>query len=98
MKEAIQKYDLEFFKQFSFSGKDALKLSQHGLEEYIQALENNEDVKMLLVSMIHQSYELNQDIPNIQLLLYKMFCSPILTKEERKNYDGDDLLFGNIFA
>lgn len=46
--------------------------------------------------MIHQSYELNKDIPNIELLLYKMFCSPISTKEERKG--EKDLLAGNIFA
>ena len=46
--------------------------------------------------MIQQSYELNQDIPNIELLLYKMFCSPISTKKERKG--SNDLLSGNIFA
>ena len=46
--------------------------------------------------MIHQNYQLNKDIPNIELLIYKMFCSPISTKEERKGVK--DLLTGNIFA
>jgi hypothetical protein len=46
--------------------------------------------------MIHQSYQLNKDIPNIELLIYKMFCSPITTKEVRKG--EKDLLVGNIFA
>ena len=50
---------------------------------------------MLLLSMVHQSYELNSHIPNIELLLYKMFCSPISTKDAR---DAEDLLKGNIFA
>ena len=32
IKKAVRKYNIEFFKQFSFSGPDALKLSQKGLE------------------------------------------------------------------
>lgn len=44
IEEAIKKYDIEFFKQFSFSGKDALKLSQKGLEEFVISLENDKDV------------------------------------------------------
>jgi len=35
LKEALQKFDLEFFKKFSFNGKDGLKLSQQGIEAYI---------------------------------------------------------------
>ena len=49
--------------------------------------------------MIYQSYELNQQIPNIELVMYKIFCSPIITAEQRAT--GDDktnLLLGNIFA
>lgn len=31
--------------------------------------------------MIYQNYELNALIPNIELLMYKMFFSPISTEE-----------------
>jgi len=49
--------------------------------------------------MIHQSYDLNQYIPNIENILYKIFCSPIVTEEQRKaGKDKNNLLLGNIFA
>lgn len=48
--------------------------------------------------MVNSAYELNSLIPNIELLFYKIFCSPITTKEERKDKDNDYPLFGNIFA
>lgn len=49
--------------------------------------------------MIHQAYRLNALIPNIELLLYKMFCSPMTTKEQRKQVDDKvKPLAGNIFA
>jgi hypothetical protein len=48
----------------------------------------------LLLAMINQSYELNQFIPNIELLLFKLFVSPLKTKELRKG--NKDLLAGNI--
>ena len=47
--------------------------------------------------MINSSYELNEIIPNIELLFYKMFISPITTKAQRKRADADDLLAGNLF-
>lgn len=74
-----------------------MKLAQKGLEEYVLNLENVSDVEKLLLSMIHQSYELNHIIPNIEMLLYKMFCSPISTKEQRGE-DNNNLLLGNLFA
>ena len=49
---AVTKFDVEFFKQFSFSGKDSLKMAQRGLEEYILSIEDNKDVELLLMSMI----------------------------------------------
>lgn len=99
IKQAVKKYNTEFFKQFSFSGQDALKLSQKGLEQYIISLEDAKEVELLLLAMIHQAYRLNEHIPNIELLLYKMFCSPIATKELRKEVDDKvKLLAGNIFA
>jgi len=49
--------------------------------------------------MISQAYILNEFIPNIELLMYKMFCSPIITKEQRKEMnDKVNLLSGNIFG
>ena len=54
---------------------------------------------MLLLSMINQSYELNEYIPNVELLLYKMFFSPITTRAERANgADRGNLLLGNLFS
>lgn len=49
--------------------------------------------------MINQSYKLNEHIPNIELLLFKIFCSPMTTKELRKESDDKvKPLVGNIFA
>lgn len=92
----MKKYDIQFFKQFAFSGNDALHMSQKGLEDYIQSVSDTKQIELLLLSMIHQSYELNSYIPNIELVLYKIFCSPIITKDERK--EATDILQGNIFA
>lgn len=48
--------------------------------------------------MVNSAYELNALIPNIEMIFYKMFCSPITTKEERQGKDKDSVLLGNIFA
>jgi hypothetical protein len=48
--------------------------------------------------MVNSSYELNGLIPNIEMLFYKIFCSPISTLEERKDKDREDPLVGNIFS
>lgn len=48
--------------------------------------------------MINSSYELNSLIPNIEYLFYKIFCSPLTTKEDRKGNDRENVLYGNIFA
>lgn len=49
--------------------------------------------------MLSQAYELNNLIPNVDKIFYRMFCSPLTTKESRKGKDnGDDILLGNIFA
>jgi len=52
---------------------------------------------MLILSLINSSYELNEMIPNAELIFYKMFTSPITTKAERKAGQEDDLLAGNLF-
>jgi hypothetical protein len=31
------------------------------------------------------------------MVLYRMFCSPLKTKDKRKENDKDDILAGNIF-
>lgn len=55
------------------------------------------EVELFILAMIKQPYELNDIIPNIELLFFKMFCSPTTTKELRKESDGENLLAGNIF-
>ena len=59
-------------------------------------MQDKENIELLILAMINQSYEINQFIPNIELLLYKIFFSPISTEAERKG--SKDLLQGNIFA
>jgi len=61
-------------------------------------LENPKDIQMLITSMVTQAYELNHLIPNIEVIFYRMFMSPITGKEERKGNDKENLLYGNIFA
>ena len=48
--------------------------------------------------MVNSTYEVNSLIPNIELLFYKIFCSPLTTKEERKGKDREQVLLGNLFA
>lgn len=98
MYSAKKKYNHDFFKNFAFTGPDSTSLTQKSLEEYIINLENPGDIQLLIVSMINSAYELNNLIPNIEMVFYKIFCSPITTKEERKGADKDDPLRGNIFA
>lgn len=75
-----------------------MTLTQKSLEEYIINQENPYDVQQLIISMVNSAYELNSLIPNVEMLFYKMFCSPLSTKEERKGRDKESVLFGNIFA
>jgi len=53
-------------------------------------MQDKENIELLILAMINQSYEINQFIPNIELLLYKIFFSPISTEAERKG--SKDLL------
>jgi len=50
-----------------------------------------------LLSIVNSAYELNHIIPNIELILFKMFVSPVTTRTQRKNADAEDLLNGNLF-
>ncbi len=75
-----------------------MELSQRSLEEYIINLESALDVQSLIISLVNSSYELNSLIPNVEMLFYRMFCSPLTTKEDRKGKDQENVLYGNIFA
>lgn len=55
------------------------------------------ELELFILSMIKQPYELNDIIPNIEMLFFKMFCSPVTTKEIRKKSDRENLMAGNIF-
>lgn len=79
--EAKQKYGIEFFKNFAFSGPEASQLSQKALEEYIINQEDPKEIQNLIISITNSAYELNSLIPNIDLLFYNLFCSPLTTKE-----------------
>ena len=48
--------------------------------------------------MIHSAYECNDLLPNMEMLLFKMFTSPSTTKTLRKDEDNNHLLIGNLFA
>lgn len=55
-----------------------------------------EQLRLFAISLINSAYQLNQKIPNIELMFYRVFCSPITTKDIRQG--NKDLLAGNIFA
>ena len=94
--EAKRKYNVNFFKNFAFSGADQMEMTQRSLEEYIVNLESEQDIQSLVIALINSAYELNSLIPNVELLFYRMFSSPLTTKAERAG--GEDVLLGNIFA
>jgi hypothetical protein len=94
--EAKRKYNVNFFKNFAFSGADQMEMTQRSLEEYILNLESEQDIQSLVIALINSAYELNSLIPNAELLFYRMFSSPLTTKAERAG--GEDVLLGNIFA
>ena len=54
------------------------------------------EIRLLALSLISQAYQLNDIIPNVELIFYKIFCSPITSKDTRKG--SDELLEGNLFA
>jgi len=66
------------------------------LERGFESL-NSEDQELFILSLLNSTYELNESIPNIELVFFKMFVSPISTMQQRKKHDKDDLLIGNIF-
>ena len=53
---------------------------------------------MFILAMINQSHKLNDTIPCMELIFYRMFMSPLTTMDDRKGHDkGDHLLVGNLF-
>jgi len=59
---------------------------------------NVDEVRMLCLALINSSYELNDIIPNIEMMMYRIFISPQLTKEARQKSEEGDLLEGNLFC
>lgn len=84
--------------KFAYSGVNGAYLTQKALEEYIIKLEDPEDVRMFCLAIINSAYELNKAIPNIEKMFYKIFFSPITTKEQRKQTDSEFLLDGTLFC
>ena len=72
-------------------------LTQRALESYLVD-QKPEDIGMIVLSMVTSAYEINDIVPNIEMMFYKIFCSPVTTKSVRKAEDKDDLLAGNLFA
>ena len=94
--KAKEKFNYNFFSGFAYEGAQASLLAQRDLEQYFETL-SAEDKQLLVLSMINSAYELNEIIPNIELVFFKMFTSPITTKAERKRNEQEELLAGNIF-
>ena len=42
--EATSKFDIQFYKQFSYADDYKMQLAQKGLEEYIMGLDNEKDL------------------------------------------------------
>lgn len=48
--------------------------------------------------MVTSAYDLNTLIPNIEMVFYRIFCSPLTNIEERKLKEKSNILAENIFA
>ena len=44
-------------------------------------MESNFEIQMLITSMINSAYELNTILPNIEMIFYRIFNSPISSLE-----------------
>ena len=94
--EAKKRFNRKFFMNCAYEGPHASALSQRDLEQHLSEL-SGADKELLILSMINQAYELNDIIPNIEMVFFRMFMSPIITKAEKKKGERDDLLAGNLF-
>ena len=79
IQEAKKRFDLKFFEQFAYEGASASKLSQRDLEQLWTTL-SSQDQQQLVLSMLNSVYELNATIPNVELVFFKMFVSPLTTR------------------
>lgn len=50
-----------------------------------------------MLSLVAQAYELNADIPNAELLFYRIFQTPITLHGSVKEGEHRDILDGRIF-
>jgi len=92
IREAKSKYDRDFFRRFAYKG--SFTMPQKALEQHVQTM-SKEEIAELTLSIVNSAYEVNDLIPNIELVLFKMFTSPMTTKEQRRG--AKDLLEGNLF-
>ena len=76
-------FNRQFFMSVAYEGPHASALTQRDLEQHLASM-NGKDKELLILSMINSSYELNDIIPNIEMVFFRMFTSPITTKTERK--------------
>ena len=53
LNQAMATYDIEFFKQYSFTGENAALLAQKSLEDFFEkSINSSEEANLLLLSMI----------------------------------------------
>jgi len=92
VRDAKAKFDRDFFRRFAYKG--SFTMPQQALEQHIATM-SKEDIATLALSIVNSAYEVNDLIPNIELVLFKMFTSPLTTKEQRRG--ATDLLEGSLF-
>lgn len=73
--------------------------TQRALENFVRQLNNPEDVQMFLIALVSHAFEINEAIPNAEMLFYKMFQTPITTREEESENSQvkHDILDGRVF-
>ena len=100
IENAKTKFNRKFFERFAIDlqDKNGANKQQKALEEHFFSMSDPKEIEMLILAMISQAYELNDIIPNIEQVFYKIFCSPLITKDVRKENDKDNILAGNIFT
>ena len=77
--KARKRFNYKFFENHARSGANSSKRSQLELEKAFEQLDK-EEKELFILSMLNSAYELNDIIPNIELVFYNMFTSPISTK------------------
>jgi hypothetical protein len=58
-------------------------MTQIALEEHFVKEQDPEEIRLMALAIINSAYQLNDIIPNIELMFYRIFTSPIMTKDIR---------------